>query len=60
MHGYNHVYTMEDSGIFPVNNRSGFARALYEVQRQKIRAGKEIIKKHNIHANVFYGIGAFV
>lgn len=53
MHGCNHVYITENSGIFPINNRSEFAGVPYEEQLQKIKAGKDIFKRHHIQTDVF-------
>ena len=37
MHGYNHVYTTNNKGIVPLNDRSEFAGISYDKQAEKIR-----------------------
>ncbi len=54
MHGYNHKYISEKGGINPVNNRSEFAGIDLEKQKEKIRKGLEILKKHKINPVVFF------
>lgn len=54
MHGYNHVYTTNCGGINPVNNRSEFAGMSLEIQKEKIRKGVEIFRKHGINPMVFF------
>ena len=53
MHGYNHVYTTRESGIFPINNRSEFAGLPYAQQLSKIRDGKAALAEHDIHTKIF-------
>lgn len=53
MHGYNHVYTTSEKGIFPVNDRSEFAGVPYEDQLIKIQKGKQILADHGIETKVF-------
>lgn len=54
MHGYNHVYETNSSGINPVNSRSEFAGETIDVQREKIKKGIDIFHSHNIYPKVFF------
>ena len=54
MHGYNHVYSTSSGGINPVNKRSEFAGESLEIQKEKIRSGIAILKKHDITPKVFF------
>lgn len=54
MHGFNHVYSTNKGGINPVNKRSEFAGEPLEVQKEKIKKGVEIMKKHGINPRVFF------
>ena len=54
MHGYNHVYASECGGINPVNNRSEFAGEPYEVQKEKITKGVQIMQEHGLEPKVFF------
>ncbi len=54
LHGYNHVYSTESGGINPVNKRSEFAGETIEVQKDKIRKGVEIFRKHGIEPKIFF------
>ncbi|HHV26591.1 MAG TPA: DUF2334 domain-containing protein [Tissierellia bacterium] len=53
LHGYNHKYLTNDSGILDINYRSEFAGVSYEIQNKKILAGKEILKKNGIIIDAF-------
>lgn len=53
MHGCHHVYTTNQGGMFPLNKESEFAGVPYEVQRDLIRDGKEILHSHGIDVNLF-------
>lgn len=53
LHGYNHVYTTTDSGIFKINRRSEFAGLPFAEQNQKIRDGKDILEKNGLTVNIF-------
>lgn len=54
LHGYNHVYGTECGGINPVNKRSEFAGEALEVQKEKIRKGVTIMRKHGINPKIFF------
>lgn len=53
LHGYDHVYITEDSGIFGINKRAEFADVPYEVQEEKIRLGKEILEANGLTIDAF-------
>ena len=53
MHGCNHLYTIADGGMFPLNKKSEFAGYDLETQSSKIKKGKEILKGHGISTDIF-------
>lgn len=53
MHGYQHIYTTEKGGIFPLNNFSEFAGISYEKQREMLEAGKELLRQRGIETDLF-------
>ena len=53
LHGYEHQYVTEAPSIVPINNYSEFAGVSLEKQRQKIKEGVAIFKKHNIKTRVW-------
>lgn len=57
MHGYRHVYDSNDGGINPVNKFSEFAGHPLEVQRERIRAGIYIFRKHGLEPKIFFAPG---
>lgn len=56
-HGYRHVYETRNSGMLGLKKASEFAGLPYEVQYEKIRAGREILKQNGLHAPVFMAPG---
>ncbi len=54
LHGYDHVYCTEEEGINPINKRSEFAGLSLNQQKQKIKKGVEILRKHDIEPRVFF------
>ena len=48
MHGYNHKYISQNSGLIPMNNQSEFAGVDIKIQREKIKKAWEIFNKHKI------------
>lgn len=54
LHGYNHVCTTCDGGINPVNKRSEFAGLSLDNQKEKIKKGVEVFRKHGIDPKVFF------
>ena len=54
MHGYEHVFDIQSSGIVTPQKHSEFAGHPYEVQYDKIRKGKEILLTHGIETDIFF------
>lgn len=56
MHGLNHVFDSPHKGM--INNRVGseFSGHSLEVQLEKIRKGKEILKSHGIETDIFFAL----
>ena len=54
MHGLNHVFCTKADGVVTKNKISEFAGLPYEEQLAKIRKGKDILKAHGIHTDVFF------
>ena len=54
LHGYNHVYSSSDSGIFPFWNKSEFAGLPLQEQKEKIHQGLAILKSHKIKPRIFF------
>ena len=53
IHGYDHIYVTNDSGILGINKRSEFAGLPFEIQSKKINMAKGVFKKHMIKSNIF-------
>ena len=53
LHGYDHVYISDASGLVPFNNTSEFAGLRYEEQKKKITLGLEIFSKNKVEINVW-------
>lgn len=53
MHGYQHIYTTDLGGLFPLNNFSEFAGIPYERQRKMLSEGKRILKEKGIETDLF-------
>lgn len=53
MHGYNHLYTTEDPGIFPIGHKSEFAGHSLMRQSDMIRKGKAILENNGINTDIF-------
>lgn len=53
MHGYQHIYTTREGGLFPLNNFSEFAGISYEKQRQMLKEGKELLCRKGIETDLF-------
>lgn len=54
LHGYNHCYVSNASGINPFWNRSEFAGVSLKQQKEKIKKGVETFKKHGIKPRYFF------
>lgn len=53
MHGYNHLYSTKESGLFPIGDKSEFAGLSYKKQDDMIREGKRILKSNGIVTDFF-------
>lgn len=53
MHGYNHVYTTRNPGMFPLGDKSEFAGLSYQKQDEMIREGKRMLKANGIITDFF-------
>lgn len=53
LHGYDHVYISDNSGIFKRNDRAEFAGLPYNIQEIKIREGKKILEGHGLRISSF-------
>ena len=52
-HGYTHVYTTDEAGLFPLNKFSEFAGVEYSEQYEAVRLGQNILKEHGIETDLF-------
>ena len=57
LHGYNHLYTTENMGMFPLNNFSEFAGVPYEKQYSMIKEGIEQLKEWGVTPTLFMAPG---
>lgn len=53
MHGFNHLYTTREAGLFPIGGKSEFAGVSMSAQDDMIREGKRILKSHGIRTDIF-------
>ncbi len=53
MHGFNHLYTTKNPGMFPIGGKSEFAGLPLARQEEMIREGKKILKKNGIVTYIF-------
>ena len=53
LHGYNHIYSTQKGGQFPLNLFSEFAGETYEEQKRKLSEGLKLLGENNIHPEVF-------
>jgi len=56
-HGYVHVYTTNEAGIFPLNHFSEFAGVEYSEQYEALRLGQNILREHGIETDIFMAPG---
>ncbi len=54
MHGYQHIFDIQASGIVTPKKHSEFAGHPYEIQYEKIKKGKEILQCHGVNTDVFF------
>ncbi len=53
MHGLNHVYTTDKSGIFPLNNFSEFSGLPYDEQYEALAYGRQLLETNGIKTDIF-------
>ena len=53
MHGYNHLYTTREGGLFPIGSKSEFAGLSLARQNEMISKGKEILRSKGIRTDIF-------
>ena len=53
LHGYNHVYCSQNSGILKIHNRSEFAGLSEAEQNKKISEGKRILEAKGLQISAF-------
>ena len=56
-HGYVHVYTTKEAGMFPLNPFSEFAGVAYSEQYEALRLGQNILREHGIETDIFMAPG---
>lgn len=56
-HGFRHVYTTNSKGILGLNAFSEFAGESFQVQKERILAGKKILSEHGIKTDIFMAPG---
>jgi predicted deacetylase len=57
LHGYQHLYVTEESGLVPLNDKSEFAGLPLDEQKQKIRSGWDIFQSHDLVPTVWIAPG---
>lgn len=57
LHGFNHVYTTETSGLLQANPFSEFAGIDYDKQFEMIKSGKEMLEQHGLEVKGFMAPG---
>lgn len=53
MHGYQHIYTQKNGGLFPLNHFSEFAGLDYDRQLAMLEKGREIMESHGLKTDIF-------
>ncbi len=53
LHGYDHVYLNNNSGILGISSKSEFAGLPYDLQKKKLYDGVHIFKEHGINPEVW-------
>lgn len=54
MHGYQHVFDIQASGLSTPKKHSEFAGHSFEEQNRRIIEGKKILAEHGIHTDIFF------
>jgi len=57
MHGYQHKYETKNGGLLKISKRSEFAGLPYGIQFEKIKKGKEFLKKKGLKTDIFIAPG---
>lgn len=57
LHGYQHIYTTQKGGLFPLNNFSEFAGVPYEKQKEMLLFGQKTLAEHGISTDIFMAPG---
>jgi predicted deacetylase len=57
LHGFNHVYSSESSGILSLNKFSEFSGLSYEAQADKITSGLKLLKAQNLQPKIWIAPG---
>ncbi len=53
LHGYDHVYISNGSGLVPFNIQSEFAGLSYKIQEKKVKEGWKIFKENKIDSKIW-------
>ncbi|MBR4669416.1 MAG: DUF2334 domain-containing protein [Butyrivibrio sp.] len=53
IHGFNHIYTTKEPGLFPIGGKSEFAGQPYSAQDDMLREARRIFKSHDISTDIF-------
>ena len=53
LHGYDHKYITNGSGLVPINKRSEFAGLPLDTQKEKIQKGWKVFKNHGIKSDIW-------
>lgn len=54
MHGYQHVFDIQASGLSTPKKHSEFAGHPFELQYKRIKEGKRVLNEHGIETDVFF------
>ena len=57
LHGYQHVYTTQNSGLLGINQFSEFSGLPYEEQRRKLERGLDVFRREQVTANLWVAPG---
>ncbi|HAJ44678.1 MAG: hypothetical protein UV53_C0008G0008 [Candidatus Azambacteria bacterium GW2011_GWE1_42_9] len=52
-HGYQHLYKTQDGGILRINKKGEFSGLGFEIQKQMINSGKDIVKEKICEPKIF-------
>jgi predicted deacetylase len=53
LHGYDHKYITNKSGLVPINKQSEFSGLSLDIQKEKIKKGWSVFKKYNIKSDIW-------